>query len=88
MTHDDLSTGPVEKSAIRFPNLSGAIVHVISLREDRLLGAPRLVFGARCTGCLDSFERDTYLDTIVRPREWAAKHSATCRALPQPGTNQ
>ena len=72
------------KTVVRFPNLSGAIVEVGSLREDRLIGETRLVFGARCAGCLETYENSHYTTNIHHPRTWAAKHSATCRALPQP----
>ena len=72
------------KTIVRFPNLSGALVEVTSLREDRLIGETRLVFGARCAGCLETYENGHYTANIHHPRTWAAKHSATCRALPQP----
>lgn len=58
---------------IRYPNLSGAIVHVIKRAETS--------YDAVCTACLDE---DINNYGIPAARKWAAAHSATCRALAQP----
>jgi hypothetical protein len=76
------------KTVVRFPNLSGALVEVRTLREEWRIGEARLVFGAGCAGCLEAYDNGRYLPGIDHPRTWAAKHSATCRALPQPEPNQ
>lgn len=73
------------RTVIRFPNLSGAIVTVRTERAIRY-GEPRLVFGARCAGCLDTFNDGAPVPNIKQPRAWAAAHSAACRALPQTTT--
>ena len=77
----------VSKTAIRYPNLSGALVTVDAHREERAFGGLRLVFSARCSGCLDSYDRGALSPNLDRPRDWAAKHSAACRAMPQPKTD-
>jgi hypothetical protein len=82
----DLFPELTPKAVIRFPNLSGAIVTVGSLREGSVTRDERLIYGARCAGCLDAYDHGHYLPAINDPRAWAAKHSAACRALPQPET--
>jgi hypothetical protein len=64
------------KTIVRFPNLSGAIVEVGSLREDRLIGETRLVFGARCDGCLETYENGHYMANIHHPRTCPASARA------------
>jgi hypothetical protein len=65
---------------IRYSNQAGALV----LIRERLAepNQSRRLYEAECTGCLDgNGAPDTALWTT---RKWAAEHSATCWALPQP----
>ena len=87
MTDAELLAQLTPTTVIRFANLCGAVVAVNALREERLIGDARLVFAARCAGCLESYEQDRYIPAIHHPRTWAAKHAANCRALPQSETN-
>jgi len=66
---------------IRYANLTGAIVEVRKSFGALYHGAPGDLYDARCTGCLDEHSPHTLLGST---RTWAATHSATCRALPQP----
>jgi hypothetical protein len=69
------------KIIVRYPNLSGAIVRIVS----ETAGSPRLLmlFGAECTACLD-FHRPWMRTRLTPVRRWATEHAATCRALAQP----
>ena len=67
------------KVIIRYPNLSGAIVEVAEVIE-HWNGEQRPRYIAGCPACFDCHAPSAYLST---PRTWAAKHSETCRALPQ-----
>lgn len=73
-------------TVIRYLNKSGALVTVESHRSENKWG-PALAFTAGCSACLDSYDRGGVTSSINRPREWAAEHSAACRALPQPDTD-
>jgi hypothetical protein len=71
---------PTEPTVIiRYPNLSGAIVHVT--RRIEASYEIRTCYDAVCTACLDE---DLSCFGMSAARKWAAGHSATCRALPQP----
>lgn len=84
MTTEPTPTPHTPQIVIRYPNQSGALVIV---RRHQAYGGiaehPRPLYDALCTGCLD--EPGMCLETALKiPRRWAAEHSATCRALPQP----
>jgi hypothetical protein len=67
---------------IRFRGLSGAIVAVTEATGK----GSNARFTADCAGCLaHNPGGGRYLETA---RDWAAKHSAECRALPQPAGGQ
>lgn len=66
-----------DETVARFPNLSGALVRV-------LVTVDRSEYWSGCEGCKTTTPEDrTELGTLETARDWAAKHSDTCRALPQ-----
>lgn len=66
-----------DETLARFPNLSGALVRVL-VTEDRS------EYWSGCEGCKTTTPEDrTELGTLETARDWARKHSETCRALPQ-----
>lgn len=69
---------------IRYANQSGALV-TVSHRAPR--DRKPVAYGAECTACLD--DTDSHFDvtdTLKASRDWASRHAAECRALPQPQT--
>jgi hypothetical protein len=75
---------PAPRAVIRYMNQLGAIVEVNAVPAtppERWRGE---AFTARCTACLDQYDDGSTQPSIFRPREWANKHAADCRALPQP----
>jgi hypothetical protein len=80
------TTDTIEATApplIRYPNLSGAIVRVIEVKQASTnpdVWDQRFV--GQCAGCLDSKGTTAYPENLASARTWAAKHAAACRALP------
>lgn len=77
------------KTLVRYRNQAGAIVEVRTHIESHIVGLLER-FTAHCPACLSAYEVNgrTASDHIDRPRAWAAEHSASCRALPQPEDDQ
>jgi len=81
-----MTTEPIEASAppvVRFRTLGGAIVRVIRVNErtgDPDGWDPK--FATQCAGCLAAYGSTRDPQDLFSSREWGAKHSATCRALP------
>jgi len=67
-------------TVIRYQNLVGAIVAVT--RPADVDSRAAYVHEVACGGCLDASEKGQSLHLA---RQWASKHAAQCRALPQPG---
>lgn len=67
---------------IRYPNVSGAQVGVFEAQPKS--GHSVLSYRAGCVGCLDTFGSAEDPQALGSARTWAIKHSAECRALPQP----
>lgn len=78
-------------TAARFRNQSGATVRVIEFPRAQDTDST-VEHAAQCTGCLDTSGLDMRYGALIRrtlpqAREWAVQHSASCRALPQPGSD-
>lgn len=71
-------SGPI----IRYLNLSGASVGVFEAQAKP--GHPVLSYRSGCCGCLETFGSAESPEALRSARDWAVKHSETCRALPQP----
>lgn len=75
---------------VRFPNRSGAIVHVIELTRTHVGTSDGTTkYAAECTGCADNSKITITAGELVPltlsdARSWAVKHSADCSALPRP----
>jgi hypothetical protein len=86
MTTTTAAPPAIEVSAppvIRYRNQGGAIVRVIEVkREDSNPDTWDYKFVGQCAGCLETEGSTAYPKEIVRARTWAAKHAATCHALP------
>jgi hypothetical protein len=78
--HDDDAP---ETVAIRYRGQGGALVLVAETATPRRPDHPHDRYYARCTGCLDHLDGLLPAD-LHRARDWADKHAAACRALPQP----
>jgi hypothetical protein len=83
MTTIDAGTSVFGHVVIRYANLAGALVYVFE--TEPVADHPVLKYWARCDGCLMVSGGVNAPDAINSVREWAVKHSAACRALPQPG---
>jgi hypothetical protein len=67
---------------VRYANQSGALVTVSHRPPQQRLVA----YGAECSACLDDTDSHFAVnETLKAARDWASKHAAECRALPQPG---
>lgn len=86
MSTDPAPQPSVPRVIIRYANQTGALVIVREHQAYRnAYDMPIRLFDAECTGCLE--DNGALPATAPRTaREWAAKHSAACRALPQPDT--
>jgi hypothetical protein len=93
----DLVTGsdadryvPVGNTVIRYLNQGGAIVAVFAANyphgtaSGSVSPSPDANRAARCHGCGETRATIERGDLINAVRAWAVKHSAECRALPQP----
>ena len=76
----------IEASAppvIRYRTQGGATVRVIEVkRESSNPDTWDYKFVGQCAGCLETEGSTAYPKEIARARTWAAKHAATCHALP------
>jgi len=85
---DATAAVPLGTVVIRYPNLSGALVMVCVADFPKgsvtVSASPHLNRYAECAGCGDGIATIVRGVPIEQARKWAAKHSAECRALPQP----
>lgn len=82
-TDPDADDAEAEGVVIRYRGQGGALVLVVETAPRRA-DHPHDRYHARCTGCLDHLDAQLLPAGLHRARDWADKHAAGCRALPQP----